>query len=59
MPQTVAEHVETAPVIRVAQVAGLVEIGDVADLRVLEPPLFGGRRGPADFERPEQRCEIA
>ena len=59
VPQPVAEAVEPAPVVERAQPAVLVEVGDVADLWVLEPPSAAARRRPADLERPEPRREIA
>jgi hypothetical protein len=59
VPQPIAEAVEPAPVVALAQPAIFVQIRNVADFRMLQTPPATGRRGAADLERAEPGSEIA
>jgi hypothetical protein len=53
MPQPIAEHIEPAAVVASADVAVDIEVGDVADLGDVEPPLAALQRRAADLQRTE------
>jgi hypothetical protein len=59
VPQPIAKAVEASPVVALAQPPVLVEVRDVADLRVGQTPPAATGGCPTDFQRAEIGREVA